>query len=304
MDQTAWPDSERQRSQAQRAIPGDAPLSHGGSSASGEAHRGGGRPRGSGRTRTAVDSLRNRAITGRASDLLSAVLDHVEPSWRDDPREAAWLENLEKIVRFRDANGFLPRRDGDLPDERRLYRWLINRRREGRGFGSGAAKFARDQRGQLLDERIPGWDSGVYTDRWEESLAEVLAFVAEHGRLPAARAADPHEGRLGMWLAQQRYETSRGRPGAERRSARLNAALPGWMSPGLADFEAKLGAVAQLVQTHGRFPLRSDDDPEMSRAGKWLLDQRAAAAAANPRGRFVQQGREQILDDRLPGWRG
>lgn len=229
MDDATRKDYELPRPQAQRAASGDA-LTTGASNDIASEHPERRRP-GSGAP-SAIDRLRSRARSGQGSELACEVLDVIHPAWRKNMHDVKWFATLYEIVRFREANGFLPRYNGNLPGERRLYQWLNSRRKEARGVGLGAAKFARERRDLILDERLPGWNESR-DEKWLAILEEIVRFREVHGFLPRYDGDLPGEKRLHHWLNNRRSDSGGYGPSAakfarERRDLILDERLPGW----------------------------------------------------------------------------
>lgn len=228
------------------------------------------------------------------------MLDAVGLEWRGDPRERSWLDTVDAIAAWREEHGGWPRRVSSSAEEARLYRWLTNRRREARGLGSGAAKFARDGRADLLDDRLPGWDSETNDARWESQAAACGRFFDVNGWVPRNGGRDGEESALARWLAVQRAALDEGTPRGAARVARLDALLPGWRAPGLDEWLAVLDRVCDFHAAHGRLPRRYTGDQAEETLYGWLARQREYQARGATL--FVAQGRGKLLDARLPGW--
>ena len=126
---------------------------------------------------------------------------------------------------------------GRLPRQVESYR--------GVNIGIWISKQRSTRRGKLPPERVaaleavPGWVWAVHTTAlhtpWPDTLALLVAFVAEHGRLP--RQSESCRGvKIGSWVSKQRNE--RRAKMAPERIAALEA-VPGWVWAGRAAKAAK-----------------------------------------------------------------
>lgn len=224
----------------------------------------------------------------------------VGADWTVDSRDQAWDATVDEIAAWRAQHGRWPRRVSDSVDERRLYRWLTNRRREARGLGSGAAKFARDSRAALLDARLPGWRSETNDARWVGQAAALAAFVTDRGSLPRDTGRDDPESNLARWLAVQRTALDGRNDTIRAREAHLDTIAPGWRVPGLDEWAATLDKLCAFIADHGRPPRRYCNDPAETALYGWLARQREHRARGSAL--FAAQRRGEQLDDRLPGW--
>jgi hypothetical protein len=145
------------------------------------------------------------------------------------------------------------------------------------------------------------------TTAWAAYLDAYARFVAEHGRLPSSGAgAGEAERVLARWLVRQRKRAAgraAGRPlsGEERRL--LDATLPGWRDPHMLRWGLHARAVAAYRAATGAWPSKHATDAETARLGRWLHDQRAAAANPERLGRWSAE-RRAALDRLVPGWDG
>ena len=122
-------------------------------------------------------------------------------------------------------------------------------------------------------EAVPGWIWEA-ADTWPDSLALLVAFVAEHGRLPTQ--SESYRGvKIGKWIHTQRTDRSTLSPD---RVAALEA-VPGWVwaertaapvTP-WPDWLALLGA---FVAEHGRLPRQSESYRGV-KIGSWIANQRS-----------------------------
>lgn len=150
-------------------------------------------------------------------------------------------------------------------------------------------------RAELLD-RLDDFSWQPVGERWHSSLAEIMEFTDQHGRLPA-RADDP---RAAGWLAAQRFALRHGRMQPER--ARALAALPGWSKSmnstrSRTPWELRCRQLRAFVDANRRYPDVDSTDPGEVAAARWVTTQRE------------QYRRDGLSDYRvkqlsaLPGWR-
>ncbi len=144
--------------------------------------------------------------------------------WRAG-HDAAFDAGIAALQRFADRHGHAcPTARYVDPDGFKVGRWVANHRHRRAALDPG-------QIAQL--EAIPGWDWDPFETRWRASYRELCVFAAQtgHTRVAASYAspdsdAVPGRPALGLWVAQQRGDYSRGDLAAQRR--RLLEALPGW----------------------------------------------------------------------------
>ncbi|WP_028245551.1 helicase associated domain-containing protein [Pseudoclavibacter soli] len=217
-----------------------------------------------------LNKQRQAAKKGTLSPERHALLDQQLPGWNvalDD----VWRDHLTNVVALHTEHGRFPTRpepEGQL---------LVDQRQAAR---KGTLS---PERRALLDQQLPGWDS-TRVRPFEDRLVAVVAFRAEHGRLP--KQTEPG----GMWLNNQRQAAKKGKLSLERRSL-LDQQLPGWDLIQNRPFEDRLAAVVAFHAEHGRFPKKSE--PE----GVWLQKQRHAAKHGT-----LSPERRALLDAELPCW--
>lgn len=136
--------------------------------------------------------------------------------------------------------------------------------------------------------------------RWKVQLAQLAAFLAEHGRRPYRGGHEHAEGRLMHWLTTQRsYDRAGKLPG--HRARWLTEVLPGWRTDTRAlhfDAQWRLNLAQVLVfrAEHGRLP-ESTTEPAEYFLARWLQRQRR-----DHRNGTLEAGRRAALDAQLPGW--
>jgi hypothetical protein len=146
--------------------------------------------------------------------------------------------------------------------------------------------------------RPESWPDG--DRRWKAWLAQLEAFLAEHGRRPYRGGHEHAEGRLMHWLTTQRsYDRAGKLPG--HRARWLTEVLPGWRTDTRAlHFDAQwrltLAQALAFRVEHGKLPGRTTEPAERF-LGRWLQRQRR-----DHRNGTLDADRQAILDAQLPDW--
>lgn len=86
------------------------------------------------------------------------------------------------------------------------------------------AYWARYQRRRFLNGTILAWQKDLmeeipdfsWEDRWTLQLHRLVAFLADHHRMPSYRSADLTERRLASWVHKQRHLHRAGRLSHDR----------------------------------------------------------------------------------------
>jgi hypothetical protein len=172
--------------------------------------------------------------------------------WVWDTLESAWSTNFDELVAFYVANGRIPPQS--TPGG--LGSWVIKQR-------TRRTAMSAERKARL--EALGWWVWDTLDDAWNTQLDELVAYHAEHGRIPPF--ATP---RLGHWVYTQRKCHATMTP---ERKARLEA-LEWWVWDAL-DYvwSTKFDELVAYHAEHGRIPPRS------TRAlGVWVSEQRRARA--------------------------
>ena len=159
-----------------------------------------------------------------------------------------WLVRLDELVAYRAEHGCFP------PQRTPLGRWVGRQRR-------AKETMDADRKARLV--AMPWWAWNVLDEVWSASLCALVAYRAEHGRLP------PQTTPLGKWASTQRR--AKATMDAERK-ARLEAL--GWWAWNPRDevWSANLCALVAYRAEHGRLP------PQTTRLGGWVCAQGKARA--------------------------
>lgn len=135
------------------------------------------------------------------------------------------------------------------------------------------------------------------------NLTDVIAFYQAEGRLPTTGGRTARERALGVWLLRRRQEAAAGTLSTTYRNAL--AAIPGWEKPSTrkeedeARWQQRLAELQDLRASGGDWPRhQKTDDVQERTLGVWLHSQRIDYRAGR-----LDPGKEQKLNELLPGWR-
>lgn len=185
-------------------------------------------------------------------------LNHIGFQW--NAIGARWDQMFAKLEAHTKANGHC-----SFPwnDDSALARWTRAQRREHR-------------RGRLSRERIEKltrvglqWHGVSPADRWQQRVAELKAFLKEHGHcnVPVNYASNRQ---LGLWVFHQRQFFKKGDISQER-VAELDEMGFVW-SVRAAAWDRNYAEMARYAAEHGKCSVSSDN----RRLAAWAYDQRVA----------------------------
>ena len=111
--------------------------------------------------------------------------------------------------------------------------------------------------------------------KWQKKLDAVVAFHAEHGRIPAFVPEQRAETVMSTWLSSQRAKARRGTL-CPVRLKMLDDSLPEWLfvPDGPIAFEERCREVGEFFFDHWRHPFNCSDNWEENVLGSWLLNQK------------------------------
>jgi hypothetical protein len=162
---------------------------------------------------------------------------------------------------------------------------------------------ARPRRELVYDRPRPRPETWPDRDRrFKAMLAELKAFLAEHGRRPYRGGYSTAEGRLAHWLKIQRSKDKNGTlPG--HRARWLTEVLPDWRTDTRslhldAHWRLTLAQIIAFRTEHGDLPRRRSS-PTQQLIGRWLQRQRDQLRHGD-----LDTARKSALDTHLPGWDG
>ncbi len=225
---------------------------------------------------------------------------------------ATWRHKLRLVRDFLVRHGRLPRCHGGTPEapltneERGLGFWCVIQRQRWRGSKHHPV-LSPVQVAAL--EAVPGWQWSPWAEAWERQWQELMAFVQQHGRLPA-RGRSPLKGEraLARWC-----ETQRSRIRGQGHWARLTPeqaskleAIPGWQwDPWTVEWERQWQEVKAFTEQHGRLPRRfcTKGQPEVpgeEKLGVWCKTQQQRAKGQGTWAPLTPEQGAKL--EALPGW--
>ena len=204
------------------------------------------------------------------------------PGWVWGRQNAAWDTRLAELEAFAADHSRLPKHG--MKSEEQLAQWMSRQRKAMRN-----EKLSTDRITRL--ESIPGWVWSALNAAWDTRVAELEAFVVDHGRFPKNGRAS--EEQLAQWVNQQRRAMRNEKLSVER-IARLES-IPGWVWSALnAAWDARFAELEAFVADHGRFPKNGRASEEQ--LAQWVKLQRSAM-----RNEKLSTDRVARLES-VPGW--
>jgi hypothetical protein len=193
-----------------------------------------------------------------AADLLyTAVYDATGTVLTD-----AWSTRYSELVAFYEANGTVP--PCSAPGG--LGRWVDTQR-------CRRATMPTERKARLESLEWWAWSVRAAPVGWDVRFGELVAYHAEHGRIPPVSTPG-----LGPWVVTQRQARATMTPERKERlealewwawSVRAASVIVGW--------DARFGHLVAFYQEHGRLPLVST-----SGLGPWVDKQRNERATMTP----------------------
>jgi hypothetical protein len=184
--------------------------------------------------------------------------------WSVRATRVDWDARFDQLVAFFEANGRLPPRS--TPG---LGKW-VNAQRQRR------ATMAPERKARL--DALAWWTWNPYDDAWSTKFDELVAYHAEHGRLPPQSTPG-----LGTWVVTQRTKRATMTP---ERKARLDA-LPWWVWDPLDDaWSTKFDELVAYHAEHGRIPFFATPGG----LGMWVGMQRKSRATMTPERKAQLEG--------------
>jgi len=139
------------------------------------------------------------------SAFLRTIVDTLPALWAEDPESVQWYASAMSestgraaawVGRYLELRATTDNRPPHGRQAATLGVWKRNQRR--------ARTITLLQ--QLLLEQLPRWTWSPQQDAWDRRLTLLAEFIDAHDRLPRARAAEPEERALGLWLYRQRRQ--------------------------------------------------------------------------------------------------
>jgi hypothetical protein len=197
-----------------------------------------------------------------------AKLDALE-WWTWDPLDTAWSTKFDEFVAYHAEHGRLP------PQSTPLGKWVHKQRTK-------RATMDAERKAKL--DALGWWEWDPHDAAWDAMFDELVAYYAEHGRLPP-RSTPPM--RLGYWVHTQRQR--RATMDAERK-AKLDA-LGWWVwDPYDAAWDARFDELVAFHAEHDRLPPHSAPGG----LGTWVQKQRTK--------RETMDAERKAKLDALPWW--
>lgn len=216
-------------------------------------------------------------------------LDDVALSWKDTRvGDQQWDKTLQEVLDFFSNNGYPPKRGKESTHhESRIASWLKMQK----------TLIAQDKldpnRKKKFESALP-W---VQDDPWETTLKSVSEYILRNG-IPNSGSNNPDERAAGIWLSYQRGEFKRGNL-SQNRILQLDLNIPEWKKT-LAGFQwqAQLKKCVDSYSQNNSIPPRNAEDSELDALGMWVKRQRELLRTGS-----LEKYKEDILDEKLPGWR-
>lgn len=166
-------------------------------------------------------------------------------------------DRRQQLQRFLAQHGRLPARGHNASaDEQSLALWV-----------SRMGKIATGPQRAALDQVHADWSANRRGVPFEQSVADLKAFMDRTGTLPSTVAEDPLEARLG------RFRTAMLDPNVSRaRREVLDAQAPGWdakLTITARTFSSRLEDLKTFLTNHGRAPSRASGDGAELALHRW-----------------------------------
>ena len=147
---------------------------------------------------------------GRLSEdqigMLAAIdFDFTKPAWSRGPENVPWERSYQRLRAYHAEHGHV--RVSKREDEK-LFHW-VRRQRHRHRHGK-----LRPERREKLESLGFEFEVGHTYVQWEERFDELKAYHAEHGH---TRVSKQEDGKLAVWVRDQRHRHRHGRLRPERR---------------------------------------------------------------------------------------
>lgn len=235
------------------------------------------------------------------------------PGWVWNVKDAEWETHFAQLQRWVKLTGHANPGAADLVDGFDIGKWVQKQRSRIRGN-----QWVDRRRGDVIrtetlsDDRtarlraLPGWVEHTREASWDAGYARLVAYVEQHGQLPAQGYITPDGHRLGSWILKNRQvwlrdhggdnRTQKGFLGPEREH--LLEQIPGWTWQPLEErWSTMLDGLRQHVAAGGdasRVPQHVT--VEGAALGNWVIGQRMAYR----RGKLAAERVAQL--EQIPGW--
>ncbi|GGK33993.1 DEAD/DEAH box helicase [Nocardia camponoti] len=217
---------------------------------------------------TWVATQRSRYTKGILDAARVRRIEQSVPGWSWDPHTDRWEQGFQHLTTYVEKHGHARVPRAYEVDGYRLGGWCKTQR-------TARAKDSLSiERYERLNS-LTGWAWDANAESWQQGLAQLIAFVDQHGhaRIPRDCIVDGYP--LGNWASNQRAARARGALSAARMK-RIEEAVPGWSWAALSDRWAE-GFARLLAYTaahgHALIP-QSYVDQTGFRLGTWVATQR------------------------------
>jgi superfamily II DNA or RNA helicase len=171
------------------------------------------------------------------------------PHWTWEPLEETFEKNMAQVTAF-------AKKHNRLPNKSENGQW-INKQRI--AYRNGKLSPERIK----TIEKIPYWSWEVREKAFETTVDEVIAFVADHKRLPKNSEEN------GQWINGQRIAYKKKKLTRER--IQVLEAIPLWIWVFEEDtFQTNMSELTAFVAEHSRLPKKGED------LANWISKQRTA----------------------------
>ena len=196
-----------------------------------------------------------------------------------------WFGLLQKYIA---ENGTSRVSHSEESEGYKLGGWVAKQRAK---YGDGGLSHEKRQ----LLESLPGWSWAALVDRWDESFARLVSYVAANGTALVPNSTVWQGFRLGGWINKQRGDYRSGDIDPVRQS-RLEA-LPGWSwDVNKYRWEEGFRYLSEYVAKHGNARVAAEYMVNGYSLGKWVFKQRSSYRLG-----LLDPERVRRLEV-LPGW--
>lgn len=224
---------------------------------------------------------------GRLPEALTARLEAL-PGWLWTTVDERWEVGLRTLHDYVAEHGTADVPAGAQLDGYRLGLWVRRHREDHR-----AGDLSPDQVDAL--EALPGWRWGGTEQQWDEGIAALRSYVAEHGVASPAQKTVIDGFPLGMWVHHRRQQYRQGVLARDR--VQVLEALPGWTwMVAAAAWERGYAKLIRYAAEHGDASPTGAITIDGFRVGEWVQYQRAQYH----RGRLASDRIEKL--EAIPQW--
>ncbi|WP_280471737.1 helicase associated domain-containing protein [Nocardia cyriacigeorgica] len=217
---------------------------------------------------TWVATQRSRYAKGTLDPARVRRIEQSVPGWSWDPYTDRWEQGFAHLVTYVEKHGHARVPRAYEVDGYRLGGWCKTQRS---AHAKGSLSTERFERLNSLT----GWTWDANAESWEEGLAQLIAFVDQHGhaRIPRDCIVDGYT--LGNWASNQRAARARGALSADR-VKRIEEAVPGWSWTALSDrWDEGFARLLAYTAEHGHALVpQLHVDKTGFRLGTWVATQR------------------------------